>query len=115
MNQMGGLEDQAKRIMVAVARLATHDADQVEIRKELIDLVAEFGASLFEGTIYSMGYYYSIANLVNFYVPATNETYFSVWPDSAFELAKVAVSGGKPVYVIANGDPIGQNIVAAMV
>lgn len=41
--------------------------------------------------------------------------YSSNWPGWAFELAKSALLYGKKVFVIANGDPFGSNLVQVLI
>jgi hypothetical protein len=37
--------------------------------------------------------------------------YASTWPEWAFEIAKDALLTGKKIWVLANGDPFGSNLV----
>jgi hypothetical protein len=113
--ELGELEDKATRIMEIITRLAPHDVSQPETRKDLLDLVAELDVLWFEGTISAIMHYYDLDKLFNFYASNTNTSYVSLWPDWAFERAKVALSGGKAVVVASTGDPRGDNIVAAAV
>lgn len=41
--------------------------------------------------------------------------YSSTWPLWAFELAKAALLYGKKVFIIANGDPFGSNLVQVLI
>lgn len=40
--------------------------------------------------------------------------YSSVWPAWAFELAKSALLYNKRLFIIANGDPFGQNLIQVL-
>jgi hypothetical protein len=48
-------------------------------------------------------------------VPSTDTGYSSEWPQWAFELAKAALLTGKQVWVLANGDPFGSNLVTVLI
>lgn len=40
--------------------------------------------------------------------------YSSTWPQWAYELAKLSLLYGKKLYVLANGDPFGTNLVQVL-
>ncbi|WP_088889139.1 hypothetical protein [Leptolyngbya ohadii] len=40
--------------------------------------------------------------------------YSSTWPQWAFELAKLSLLHGRKLYVIANGDPFGSNLIQVL-
>lgn len=44
-----------------------------------------------------------------------NTGYSSVWPEWGFEMAKTSLVTGKQLWVIANGDPFGSNLLNVMV
>ena len=44
-----------------------------------------------------------------------NTGYSSVWPEWAFEMAKTSLVTGKQLWVIANGDPFGSNLLTVIV
>jgi hypothetical protein len=41
--------------------------------------------------------------------------YSSAWPEWAFEMAKTSLVTGKQLWVIANGDPFGSNLLTVIV
>lgn len=47
--------------------------------------------------------------------PYNGSGYSSTWPLWAFELAKAALLYGKKVFIIANGDPFGSNLVQVLI
>jgi hypothetical protein len=44
-----------------------------------------------------------------------NTGYSSAWPEWAFEMAKTSLITGKELWVIANGDPFGSDLLNVMV
>jgi hypothetical protein len=52
---------------------------------------------------------------VQFNDTSSNTGYSSAWPQWAFELAKDALLAGKDVWVIANGDPFGSNLLDVLI
>ncbi|MBI4785207.1 MAG: hypothetical protein HY785_28460 [Oscillatoriophycideae cyanobacterium NC_groundwater_1537_Pr4_S-0.65um_50_18] len=41
--------------------------------------------------------------------------YSSVWPQWAYELAKLSLLNNKKLYVISNGDPFGANLIQVLI
>jgi hypothetical protein len=65
------------------------------------------------GTIAFAGQYASGSYAVQFNNSA-GAGYSSVWPAWAYEIARTALASNKRVWVAANGDPFGANLVFVM-
>jgi hypothetical protein len=44
-----------------------------------------------------------------------NTAYSSAWPEWAYEVANTALVTGKKLWVIANGDPFGSNLITVLI
>ncbi len=85
---------------------------------QLSAIAARFDVQAFTGRIAAVGqftaeYPYGGWLYVNFADDGGNGggAYASQWPQWAFNLAQTALVSGKTVFVVANGDPIGDNLI----
>ncbi len=81
--------------------------------KQLEKLALEVGSKGYFGKIAFAGQ--ASNGIYNVQFNADNGTgYSSNWPGWAFELAKLALLYSKKVFVIANGEPFGSNLVQVL-
>lgn len=81
--------------------------------KHLDQLVTALGSKGYFGKVAFAGQTSSGSYNVQFNVDNAGG-YSSTWPQWAFELAKLSLLHGKKLYVIANGDPFGSNLVQVL-
>ena len=82
--------------------------------KHLEQVAIELSAKAYIGRIAYAGQTASGAYSVQFNVD-NGSGYISSWPQWAFELAKTSLLHGKKVWVIANGDPFGTNLIQVLI
>ena len=82
--------------------------------KQLEKLALEVGSKGYFGKITFAGQASNSIYNVQFNVD-NGSGYSSTWPAWAFELAKLALLYGKKVFIIANGDPFGSNLVQILI
>ena len=81
------------------------------LREQLATVEDTLDESMYTGTIYYVSAGSDGDHQVMFIDTATNNGYGSTWPQWAFGLAQAALVGGKDVWLVANGDPFGSNLV----
>jgi len=91
--------DLTAKFQQAVGELTIQDPHPARLHQRLTAAAAPLGFSVYVGNYQ-----------VQFNDTSANTGYSSTWPQWAFELAKDALLGGKGVWVIANGDPFGSNL-----
>lgn len=84
-------------------------------RQHLEERAALLNSTLSSGRIIFVGQFSSGEFSVEYNVPGANMTYVSQWPGWAFELAKAALLYDKEVWVLSNGDPLGDNLVEVLI
>jgi hypothetical protein len=84
-------------------------------RQHLEERAAQLNSTLSSGRIIFVGQLSSGEFSVEYNVPGANMTYVSQWPGWAFELAKAALLYDKEVWVLSNGDPLGDNLVEVLI
>ena len=102
--------DLTAKFQQAVGELTIQDPHPARLQQRLTAAAAPLGFSVYVGTIALVGQDSSGNYQVQFNDTSANTGYSSTWPQWAFELAKDALLGGKGVWVIANGDPFGSNL-----
>lgn len=91
----------------------TFKAVKGEELKQLEKLVLEAGSKGYFGKITFAGQ--ASNGVYNVQFNADNGTgYSSTWPEWAFELAKLALLYSKKVFIIANGEPFGLNLIQVL-
>jgi hypothetical protein len=76
---------------------------------------AQLNATPSSGRIVFVGQVNSGEFSVEYHVSSANTAYVSHWPGWAFELAKAALLYDKEVWVLSNGDPLGDNLVEVLI
>jgi hypothetical protein len=94
----------------AIGELTIQDPNPARLQQRLASAAAPLGISVYVGTIAFAGQDSSGNYQVQFNDTSSNTGYSSTWPQWAFELAKDALLAGKDVWVIANGNPFGFNL-----
>jgi hypothetical protein len=102
--------DLTAKFQRAIGELTIQDPNPVRLQQRLATAAAPLGISVYTGTIAFAGQDSSGIYQVQFNDTNSNTGYSSAWPQWAFELAKDALLAGKEVWVIANGDPFGTNL-----
>jgi hypothetical protein len=99
----------AESVASLTAPMKTADVAPGAINHELAELTAQAGFNATVGTVAFAGGYSSTMFAVQF--NNQNGGFSSAWPQWAFELAKDALLNNKRLWVGANGDPFGSNLV----
>ena len=105
---------QAEALLRSVGE-ASFDANAVSLADHpLTDAVNQNALTSAVGTIAFAGEYASGSFAVQFNNASTGVGYSSAWPAWAYEIARNALASNKKVWVAANGDPFGSNLVFVM-
>lgn len=107
--------DLTAKFRQAIGELSIQDPNPARLQQRLNAAAAPLGFSVYVGTIAFAGQDSSGDYLVQFNDTSSNTGYSSAWPQWAFELAKDALLAGKDVWVIANGDPFGSNLLDVLI
>jgi len=105
--------EMGKELSVRLQKGRTVSLPKTEELKHLEELAIELASKGYVGKIGIAGQ----ASSGNYYVQFNVESgagYGSVWPAWAFELAKTALLYDKRLFIIANGDPFGQNLIQVL-
>jgi hypothetical protein len=105
--------EEENRFQQLIADLKIPSGEVSGVPQKLADAVAKAGLEATTGTIAFAGQYASGDYAVQY--NNQNGGFSSAWPQWAFELAKAALLGNKRVWVAANGDPFGFNLVFVLV
>lgn len=103
----------SKELSARLQKGWTISLPKTEELKHLEQLTIELASKGYLGKIAFAG---QAAN-GSYYVQFNTESgagYSSVWPAWAFELAKSALLYNKRLFLIANGDPFGQNLIQVL-
>jgi hypothetical protein len=101
------------RFQQLIADLKIPSGEVSGVPQQLAEAVAQAGLDATTGTIAFAGQYASGDYAVQY--NNQNGGFSSAWPQWAFELAKAALLANKRVWVAANGDPFGFNLVFVLV
>ena len=115
MSVTSDIADLTAKFQQAIGELTIQDPNPARLQQRLAAAAAPLGFSVSIGTIAFAGQDSSGNYQVQFNDTNTNTGYSSTWPQWAFELAKDALLTGKNVWVIANGDPFGPNLLDVLI
>ncbi len=109
------LADLTTRFQRATAELTIHEGSRESLQQRLSDAAIPLGLSVSTGPIVAVGRATPSDHVVGYWDTAANTIYYSDWPRWAFRLAQAALLAGKEVGVVANGAPVGPNLVTVMI
>lgn len=103
-----------QRLEQAFARGVTTEAAEAPYSQQFRDLIGALGVSSYVCNVAfagqaSSGSFHVQVNVVN------GGGFSSTWPQWAFDQARSALLHGKRLWVIANGDPFGSNVLQALI
>ena len=113
-SEQANLLEISKELDARLQKGLTLKATKAEELKHLEQLVVALGAKGYLGKIAFVGQTSGGGYSVQFNVD-DDGGYSSTWPQWAFELVKSALLYGKKVFVIANGDPFGSNLIQVLI
>lgn len=109
------LADLTTRFQQATAELIIHEGNRESLQQRLSDAATPLGLYAGTGPIVAVGRATPSDHVVGYWDTAANTIYYSDWPRWAFELAQAALLAGKEVGVVANGVPVGPNLVTVLI
>ena len=108
MTERNELAELSAKFRQAAAELTTRDVSQLS--QQLADIATQLDAGMYIGTITHLGAVDG-AVMVGFVDRSNNNNWSSVWPQWAYELAKIAMLNRNDVMIFTNGPPYGSNLV----
>ena len=105
-NELAAMTEALESAFANVSRTSVTDLGFRQLSK----LAEEVGVSSFIGRVALAGQNSDGTFRVQFNVDGDGG-FVSLWPKWAFELAKSALLSDKKIWVISNGDPLGDNLV----
>jgi hypothetical protein len=113
-SQLLSNEDLIARLHGELAQLSELRMPVSDLRESIAAKVAQLGVTSYNGTVALVGQDSAGAFQVT-YALANGGTFFSRWPQWAYEHAKLAKLHGKELWVIANGQPLGPNLLVVTI
>jgi hypothetical protein len=104
-NELAAMTEALESAFANVSRTSVTDLGL----RQLSELANEVGVSSFIGRIALAGQNSDGSFRVQFNVDGDGG-FVSIWPKWAFELAKSALLNDKRIWVLSNGDPLGDNL-----
>ena len=95
------------------ARVVTGGLDEAQHLQQLLQIPTKLALQSFIGSVALAGQASDNSYHVQF--NTGNTGYGSVWPQWAFDQAKPALLSGKKLWVISDGDPLGNNLLEVVI
>lgn len=107
-------EDLNMRLRAEIAQLTLPEMPVSDQLESIASKAAQVGATSYTGTVAFFGQNSTAGYQVQFNVDNAGG-FSSTWPQWAYEHAKAAKLYAKKLWILANGDPFGSNLLFVMV